>query len=288
MSIIHSDFGRHLLAVLACVALLAPDAPAAPFPADSVDVPTLVAAINKAGRQRMLTQRVAKEYLLIGLGVEPDSSRQRLIDAVELFNSQHRELERFAASRPEMQALLGRIGDSWGEFEAIALGPVTLEGARMLVAQPDPSSLSRDERLLELCDRLAIELEVSSVAPLAYYVNLAGRQRMLTQRIAKYYMMLSSGFDNDLVRSGLAQAQQEFEGALDAMEEMAVTEGIRRDLGAAREQWNWLKSALTFERQDLLSGRGVFFPKIIEETSEKTLLVLDRLTRRFEQLASAD
>lgn len=258
---------------------------AEPFALGNVEAPTMVAAVNKAGSQRMLIQRIAKEYLLIGLGAEPGPALARLRDSVELFDSQLQELRAFVRGDFELSRLLVRIEKQWREFEAIALAPVDYEGAKALVGPQGDDLLSRDEALLELCDRFAIELEVNSELPLAYYVNLAGRQRMLTQRIAKYYMMISSGFDNDLVRAAMAQAQFEFEAAMQILSTLTPTEGINRDLNQAREQWDWLQSALSFEKRDLLSGKGVFFPLIVEQTSEKVLLILDRLTHRYERLA---
>lgn len=51
------------------------------------------AAINKAGRQRMLTQRMIKAYCQAGLGVMPQQSREQIRNAVKLFDAQLRELD---------------------------------------------------------------------------------------------------------------------------------------------------------------------------------------------------
>ena len=43
-------------------------------------------AINKAGRQRMLSQRTAKAYLALLLEVEPDKARQVMDQSMSLFD----------------------------------------------------------------------------------------------------------------------------------------------------------------------------------------------------------
>ena len=48
--------------------------------ADETALP-LQTAINKAGRQRMLTQRIVKAYCLVGLGVSTEQSKAQLAQA---------------------------------------------------------------------------------------------------------------------------------------------------------------------------------------------------------------
>ena len=59
---------------------------------------TLVAAINTAGLQRMLTQRIGKAYSQIGIGANPESSHQELQESVASFDENLAALEEFASS----------------------------------------------------------------------------------------------------------------------------------------------------------------------------------------------
>ena len=53
-------------------------------------------AINKAGRQRMLSQRMSKAYLALVQQVEPGTAQQVLDRSVALFDRQLVELKAFA------------------------------------------------------------------------------------------------------------------------------------------------------------------------------------------------
>ncbi|MEY2952098.1 MAG: hypothetical protein RLZZ401_185, partial [Pseudomonadota bacterium] len=55
-------------------------------------------AINKAGRQRMLSQRMGKAWLSLGLGVQVEAARRVLDQSMALFDRQLTELKAFSPS----------------------------------------------------------------------------------------------------------------------------------------------------------------------------------------------
>lgn len=55
--------------------------------------PQLAKTIDIAGRQRMLSQRAAKEFCLLNLGIEPSDNRQRLSRTIDLFERSLSDLE---------------------------------------------------------------------------------------------------------------------------------------------------------------------------------------------------
>ncbi|MBN8462978.1 MAG: type IV pili methyl-accepting chemotaxis transducer N-terminal domain-containing protein, partial [Dechloromonas sp.] len=72
----------------------------------------LNSAINKAGRQRMLSQRMAKAYFQIGQQVDADRSKKVLDASVALFDRQLVELKNFAPT-PEIKDNYGKLEKSW-------------------------------------------------------------------------------------------------------------------------------------------------------------------------------
>lgn len=253
----------HALLLLAFFSLLTPS----PVEADALPLHT---AINKAGRQRMLTQRIVKTYCLVGLGVAPHESRAQLAEATAMFKSQLAELNRGATDLKVKQALAD-VERLWPEFEAITLEPVSREGARLLAA--------RDDTLLEAADRVVLALQELSDLPYARLVNISGRQRMLSQRVAKFYVLRAWGLASVAGLEMLERARNEFEGALSELQSATEnTSNIHHQLAAARDQWRWLDSALRF------NDANTYFPEIVNDAAEKTLNIMERVTESYEEL----
>ena len=72
----------------------------------------------------------------------------------------------------------------------------------------------------------------------AKIINIAGRQRMLSQCMAKSFMLMEAGGDSVLIRPLLGAARSEFVLAIDALEAAPIsTPAIKQDLALARTQW---------------------------------------------------
>lgn len=228
------------------------------------------AAVNVAGRQRMLSQRVVKAYCQIGLGVLPRASRAQLREAVALFERQLVDLES-AASDAHARDALRALGRAWQPFRALALGPVKSGHARRLHA--------RDGAVLAAAQKMTQLLESAAPATIGPLVNIAGRQRMLSQRLAKIYMLQAWGVDSPGLRQDAEAARAEF-GAAQATLRSAPqnTEEIGRELAAVELQWKWFENALSLEGAHA-------YKLIVADASESILNSMDRITRLYEQLA---
>jgi len=231
---------------------------------------SLSQAVNKAGRQRMLTERIVKYYCLAGLDIDARNARAELYEAIELFETQFAELEVFSSHEAVNTALV-EVETLWPRFDAIASGPVHREGARRL--------MSLNEEVLAATDRVVLALEALSQRPYARLVNISGRQRMLSQRMVKFYLFQAWGLGGAAVLDQIDRSRNEFQGALTELrtspENTAI---IDRELDAASEQWRWLKSALDLYQTD------AYFPGIVDDAAEKTLTIMERVTHHYARL----
>ncbi|OWU77480.1 hypothetical protein ATO3_01890 [Marinibacterium profundimaris] len=87
--------------------------------------PELARLINVAGRQRMLTQRAAKEFCLIAAGIEPETLRASLAVTVALFDRSleglmngDEEMGLVAFPDPDLQLQLEYVRDLWAPMRA--------------------------------------------------------------------------------------------------------------------------------------------------------------------------
>jgi len=227
------------------------------------------AAVNIAGRQRMLTQRITKSFLQIGLGANVQRSRQDLVESIDLFERQHEELTRFSTSR-QVGETLTKIRERWAPFKQAALSKPGPDVAKRLQAA--------DEDLLTLCETVVYLIEDMADTEYSRLVNISGRQRMLSQRMAKFYMMMAAGVGTPSIRAQLDRTINEFAGGLLALRRSPDnTPVINEKLQQAAEQWIWLESSLLLAKKE-------YYPEIVADASEKILRLMDSVTGLYTQL----
>jgi len=234
---------------------------------------TYAEAINKAGRQRMLTQRITNLYCQIGLDVAPKKSRQQLQDAINLFSSQLLALERFSTEQDVVEAL-NIIKSLWIPFKDLAL-TVPLQEKVNQLADMDEKLLMANEHLVQLL----VNLSGHEVTRL---VNISGRQRLLSQRLAKFYLLKSWGQGSHTINSEIERATNEFSGALDALIQAPEnTLLIKEKLESAKSQWAWFNSSIYLSNDE-------YFPFIVVDTSEKLLNIMEKITNTYQKIVIRD
>lgn len=231
-------------------------------------------AIDKAGAQRMLSQRMGKAWLG---QLQPElagRARQVLDDSAQRFERQLRELLDFAPT-PEIagsyRALLNRFAD----YRALLQRPP----GRVQVDE----LLKRSSEVLSLAHLATTQLQERSSATTARLVNLSGRQRMLSQRLALYFLARQQGAKAELVQQETAKASAEFEQAMRTLSSAPdATPAIQANLELAQGQWVFLQSALRTDANGGKAASDVFI------ASENLLAVMETVTGQFaRQLAQA-
>lgn len=256
-----------ILAYSSPVIYAAPAAPAA------TEVISIASAINKAGRQRMLSQRMVKAYCQLHLGVKPDFSQKILQDSIALFDAQLVEL-RAAATKPALQQVWTEMNNNWSKMRPLLLEPPSDAGAQKLHELNEP--------LLASAHKLTGLFEAESGSKSGYWINVAGRQRMLSQRIAKFYFLKQMGMTNPELDAGLSKARAEFLTAHEAlMGGAANNPAIQAQLRLAKNQWNYLNIALLSD--DDSDGAHTASMESVAITSERILSLMNEVTAMFEK-----
>ena len=224
-------------------------------------------AMNLSGMQRMLSQRIAKSYLMIGAEVRSEQALQQLDQSVARFENNYQALAEYAPSA-EIRVALEQVGESWQHYRELALSRPTRELAVLLLALSD-QLLAQNEALVQL-----IETHTGSAG--ARLVIRRGRQRMLSQRIAKLYLALSWRVPVEGLEQQLQQATGEFEAA---QQELLSAEQNTPQIAAALQkveaQWRFARAGFQ------LSADARYVPTVITTTTETLLWQMNELTSAY-------
>ncbi|HQZ02286.1 MAG TPA: type IV pili methyl-accepting chemotaxis transducer N-terminal domain-containing protein [Thauera sp.] len=167
------------------------------------------AVINLCGRFRLLSQRMAVAWALIALGVSAEKAAVRL-------RRLEAELKRALLGLAQLElpddleAERQTLVEAWPDF----LAAVAVEGAS---SERGEWVFVASEKLLEAADRMTTAAEQLFALPDAHYVNVAGRNRMLSQRIAKLFLLRGWVAQPECIRGEIEAAIQEFECNLDEL-----------------------------------------------------------------------
>ena len=233
-------------------------------------------AINKAGRQRMLSQRMAKAYCQIGLNILPERSAKILAASRKLFAAQLAELKAYAPT-PDIKESYVQLDQLWARYDALLAGKPGQDAARQITVL--------NEDVLRIAHLATTQLELHAGSNVGRLINIAGRQRMLSQRMAKFYMFRQWGIATQEMNQEAEIARREFISALDALSKSRENDRlVNNELELARMQWMFFEQAL--KQQD--TGRDAkTYTENVATTSERLLEVMDRVTGHYARISAA-
>jgi hypothetical protein len=230
-------------------------------------------AIAKAGHQRMLSQRLSKAYLALGMDVASQKAQDIMNDSMAKFDRQLVELSAFAP-RVEIKNTYSQLGTVWTQYKTLLVGQAPQrENAAALV--------ELDSKVLELANQGVTQLEQLSGKAVGRLVNLAGRQRMLSQRAAKYFLAQAWKAPIPRADAEMQKARTEFASALTTLEQAPeATAAIKQELDIARQQWVFFELALAYQGNAARSMENVFV------LSENVLSVMEKVTSLYARQAT--
>ncbi len=259
------------LALVCLFGFLTWSSPSALYGADShqADRQDHGVRINIAGRQRMLVQRMAKAACFVMAGIEPERHADMAWMAEHDFSE---ALTALVEGDPDRHIAPAHEPDIAAQLAVVSAHYETYGPSILQVVHGDRHSIILSQ-ILELNIPTLVEMnaavglmqqsagDTGADPAFSKTVNIAGRQRMLSQLMSKSFCFVALGIDADRQRVLLAKAKDEFHTVLAALETGDVAQNIlppptfktKQKLARVRELWTQILPAL----EAAISGGGV-------------------------------
>jgi hypothetical protein len=229
--------------------------------------------VDRSGSLRMLSQRMCKAYCQLGLGILPSDAETILGRSLTRFNGALVTLRENPSSD---KAIIGRIEIDWAQCRDLLSTAPTKQNFSKIDALCETILASAEALTAQLTSTLGIQS--------ARLTNMSGRQRMLSQRMAKSAFALMWSMDARQYLQQHTTARDQFSAALAELKRAPQkTVQIAQGLDLAESQFGFFDVALG-NRAELAKVAPARATNVAK-SNERLLEVFDDLTAQFAALS---
>lgn len=229
-------------------------------------------AINKAGSLRYTANRLAKVYFQIGMGIDADRSRRILDSQIAMYDRRVVELKNYSPT-PEIKETYLALEKAWSGYKDLLVGAKPNQDAGRKIIQVS-------EEVVAIANKATGQLATHSGTTQGKLVNISGRQRMLSQRIAKYSQAMAWGVAPADAQTEIGKSKAEFVQMMGELTSAQInTQQIKDELELGKQQWMFFDAALMGRGGDKKTSSTN-----VATTSERILEVMDNVVGMYEKL----
>jgi hypothetical protein len=231
-------------------------------PLGAMEVNDLAQAVDVAGKQRMFTQRMLKNYTMIGLKNRFGNPQEDLTKTMNSFHKHLHLLINFNQD-PKTKESLAKVKELWL--------PIQKELTQTPSKQKAPHIQESLEALLKQANEATFLFAKQTGKESGEIINISGRQRMLSQRMASLYMLKVWGINDPKFQEKMSQALDLFKTSQERLLNASLnTPEITRLLKRAK------KSFMFFEIMNRSNSK--FIPSLIYRKSDEILKDMNTVT----------
>jgi len=232
---------------------------------EAIEIKSIEEAVNIAGKQRMFTQKMLKDYGMIGIGVSFGNAKDDLKETIEEFSSHLKLLENFIKGT-KIEKSLKKEENNWENVKRMLLSKPSKENAMKLKESLD--------KLLKMSNDITEMFSEKTGDQKGTIINIAGRQRMLSQKMASLYMFKVWGIENEGINQELQDSMKLFEDSLKKLKSSKLNNNeINILLKKVEEDFSFFKI--------MNRTTNKFIPSLIYKKSNEILKNMDKITKLY-------
>ena len=228
--------------------------------AAAVEISNMDAAVNVAGRQRMLSYRIVKDYLMVSMENRYKNPKEDLEKSIALFEASQTALKGYKEDK-ELQALLAETDKVFEKEKRMVSS--SFDKAK------EESYLAQANALKAAAHKVVLRLEKLSGKKGAVVIDEAGRLRAVSQKINLLYLLKTMGDNSSAIHSNLKKAIGVLKESLDFL----AKEGPSGEL--TDKELKKLKKIQRFYQ--IMSQSDNFVPTIITKKSDRMVKYANEL-----------
>lgn len=249
---------------------------------------TLGTLINIAGKQRMLTQRMAKDFVFKSVGTMPEQAQKELNSSVVLFEEGLKLLQANAYTS-ELKSKLDREEQLWKAYKT-SLSSGFSKGTATYI-------LTQNTEILAACEDAVKEyVEYAKTRPskgdddgatgvaVAINTSTSGRIRMLSQRMSLYYVAYYNGMIDEMGYKILKGAADNIASSFSAvLTSDANNQEVDDAISQAIIEWNVIKEKCTKDNCIDFQAKTLD-PAVMFEQANRIVNRADKITQSYAKL----
>ncbi len=249
--------------------------------------------INLAGKQRMLTQKMSKDALLIAEGIDVEKNKKDLQSSMELFEKTlkglmygDKSLRLVRTNDKEIMAQLKKVDSLWQDFkkdlQKVLKGDTSKEVLLNISKKNVPLLKNMHKAVVMFVKKSGNLSKLDKFT--ANAINIAGRQRMLTQKMSKELLLIDLGIEKEKNRRNLERTIKTFDSSLNGLlngdEKLGLKpcplKHIKRQLLIVKGYWDQINPTL---HENKYSKAKL---KAITDALNLTLNEMDKAVKMYE------